>query len=48
MKQLTPVRMMKINFEEVSKAELKGATVDELKAILGRKRGLRKGCLRRS
>jgi enoyl-[acyl-carrier protein] reductase II len=39
MKQLTPVRMMKNKFfEEVSRAELRGATVDELKAILGRAR----------
>jgi len=39
MKQLTPVRMMKNKFfEEVSEAELRGATVDELKAILGRAR----------
>ena len=34
MKQLTPVRMMKNKFfEEVSQAELRGAKVDELKAI---------------
>ena len=39
MKQLTPVRMMKNKFfEEVSRAELRGATVDELKSILGRAR----------
>ena len=39
MKQLTPVRMMKNRFfEEVSQAELRGATVDELKSILGRAR----------
>jgi enoyl-[acyl-carrier protein] reductase II len=39
MKQLTPVRMMKNKFfEEVSLAELRGATVDELKTILGRAR----------
>jgi len=39
MKQLTPVRMMKNKFfHEVSQAELRGATVDELKAILGRAR----------
>jgi len=39
MKQLTPVRMMKNKFfEEVSQAELRGATIDELKAILGRAR----------
>jgi enoyl-[acyl-carrier protein] reductase II len=39
MKQLTPVRMMKNKFyKEIMEAELKGATVDELKAILGRAR----------
>ncbi|MFI5186400.1 MAG: NAD(P)H-dependent flavin oxidoreductase [Chitinophagales bacterium] len=39
MKQLTPVRMMKNQFfNEVSQAELRGATVDELKTILGRAR----------
>jgi len=39
MKQLTPVRMMKNKFfEEVSHAERTGATVDELKSILGRAR----------
>jgi enoyl-[acyl-carrier protein] reductase II len=39
MKQLTPVRMMKNKFfQEVSQAELRGATVDELKTILGRAR----------
>jgi enoyl-[acyl-carrier protein] reductase II len=39
MKQLTPVRMMKNKFfHEVSQAELRGATVDELKTILGRAR----------
>lgn len=39
MKQLTPVRMMKNKFfEEVTEAELRGATVDELKTILGRAR----------
>ncbi len=39
MKQLTPVRMMKNKFyEKIMKAELSGATVDELKAILGRAR----------
>ena len=39
MKQLTPVRMMKNKFfQEVWQAELRGATVDELKAILGRAR----------
>jgi enoyl-[acyl-carrier protein] reductase II len=43
LKQLTPVRMLKNKFfEEVSEAELRGATVDELKAILGRARA-RKG-----
>jgi enoyl-[acyl-carrier protein] reductase II len=49
MKQLTPVRVMKNKFfEEVSQAELRGATVDELKAILGRaraKRGMFEGDL---
>jgi enoyl-[acyl-carrier protein] reductase II len=39
MKQLTPVRMMKNKFfEEIMQAELRGATVDEMKAILGRAR----------
>jgi len=39
MKQLTPVRMLKNRFfKEIMEAELKGATVDELKAILGRAR----------
>jgi enoyl-[acyl-carrier protein] reductase II len=39
MKQLTPVRMMKNKFfNEVMQAELRGATVDELKTILGRAR----------
>lgn len=39
LKQLTPVRMMKNKFfKEVSQAELKGATVDELKTLLGRAR----------
>ncbi|HEV8284469.1 MAG TPA: nitronate monooxygenase [Chitinophagaceae bacterium] len=39
MKQLTPVRMIKNKFyEEILQAELRGATVDELKAILGRAR----------
>jgi enoyl-[acyl-carrier protein] reductase II len=47
MKQLTPVRMMKNKFfEEVSQAELRGATIDELKAILGRARA-KKGNVRR-
>ena len=49
MKQLTPVRMMKNKFfQEVSQAELRGATVDELKTILGRaraKRGMFEGNL---
>src|SRR6266496_591306 len=49
LKQLTPVRMMKNKFfEQVIQAELKGATVDELKAILGRaraKRGMFEGNL---
>ncbi|HEY2721219.1 MAG TPA: nitronate monooxygenase [Chitinophagaceae bacterium] len=39
MKQLTPVRMMKNKFfNEVQQAELRGATVDEMKTILGRAR----------
>jgi len=39
MKQLTPVRMMKNKFfTEIMQAELRGATVDELKTILGRAR----------
>ena len=39
MKQLTPVRMMKNKFfQEIMQAELRGATPDELKAILGRAR----------
>ncbi|TMI97076.1 MAG: nitronate monooxygenase [Bacteroidetes bacterium] len=39
MKQLTPVRMIKNKFyEKVVEAELRGATVDELKTILGRAR----------
>jgi enoyl-[acyl-carrier protein] reductase II len=39
MKLLTPVRMMKNKFyDEVTQAELRGATVDELKTILGRAR----------
>jgi enoyl-[acyl-carrier protein] reductase II len=39
MKQLTPVRMIKNKFfQEVTQAELRGATVDELKTILGRAR----------
>ena len=39
MKQLTPVRMMKNKFfEKIMEAELRGATVDELKTILGRAR----------
>jgi enoyl-[acyl-carrier protein] reductase II len=49
MKLLTPVRMMKNKFyDEIMKAELKGATVDELKTILGRaraKRGMFEGNL---
>jgi len=49
MKQLTPVRMIKNKFfEQVMQAELKGATIDELKAILGRaraKRGMFEGNL---
>lgn len=39
MKQLTPVRLIKNKFyEEIMHAELRGATVDELKTILGRAR----------
>ena len=39
MKQLTPVRMLKNKFyKEIIEAELRGATVDELKSILGRAR----------
>ena len=39
LKQLTPVRMMKNEFfKQVQEAELKGATVEELKALLGRAR----------
>jgi enoyl-[acyl-carrier protein] reductase II len=39
MKQLTPVRMLKNKFyNEIIQAELRGATVDELKTILGRAR----------
>lgn len=49
MKQLTPVRMLKNKFyEQVVQAELRGATVDELKTILGRaraKRGMFEGNL---
>jgi enoyl-[acyl-carrier protein] reductase II len=49
LKQLTPVRMMKNEFfKEVQKAEQKGATVEELAALLGRaraKRGMFEGDL---
>lgn len=39
MKQLTPVRMMRNKFfERIQAAEFRGATVDEMKAILGRAR----------
>jgi enoyl-[acyl-carrier protein] reductase II len=39
MKQLTPVRVLKNKFfNEINHAELRGATVDELKTILGRAR----------
>jgi enoyl-[acyl-carrier protein] reductase II len=39
MKQLTPVRVIKNKFyEEIMRAELRGATIDELKTILGRAR----------
>ena len=49
MKRLTPVRMLKNKFyQEIMQAELRGATIDELKAILGRaraKRGMFEGDL---
>ena len=39
LKQITPVRMMKNKFyAEVAEAEMRGASVEELKAILGRAR----------
>jgi enoyl-[acyl-carrier protein] reductase II len=39
LKQLTPVRLIKNNFyKQVQEAEIKGASVEELKAILGRAR----------
>ncbi len=39
MKQLTPVRMMKNDFyKQILEAELRGATTEELKALLGRAR----------
>jgi enoyl-[acyl-carrier protein] reductase II len=39
MKQLTPVRMIRNKFfEEVQNAEWRGATLDELKALLGKAR----------
>lgn len=39
MKQLTPVRLIKNNFfQQVQEAEQRGATVEELKALLGRAR----------
>lgn len=39
MKQLTPVRLLKNSFfNEVQQAELRGATVEELKTLLGRAR----------
>lgn len=39
LKQLTPVRMIKNNFfQEVQQAELRGATAEELSALLGRAR----------
>ena len=39
MKQLTPVRLIKNNFyKEVQEAELRGASTDELKELLGRAR----------
>jgi enoyl-[acyl-carrier protein] reductase II len=49
LKQLTPVRLMKNEFfKEVQAAELKGATVEQLNALLGRaraKRGMFEGDL---
>ena len=49
MKKLTPVRMMKNEFfAQVSEAEARGASVDELKQLLGRaraKRGMFEGNL---
>ena len=42
LKQLTPVRMIKNSFfKEVQDAEWKGATIEELKALLGRSRAKR-------
>jgi enoyl-[acyl-carrier protein] reductase II len=42
MKQLTPVRVIKNEFyQQVQEAEWKGATMDELKALLGRARAKR-------
>jgi enoyl-[acyl-carrier protein] reductase II len=42
LKQLTPVRLMKNEFfEEVQKAELRGASIEELNALLGRARAKR-------
>lgn len=39
LKQLTPVRLVKNNFfKEIQQAEQRGATIDELKALLGRAR----------
>ena len=39
LKQLTPVRLMRNEFfKKVKEAELRGATVDELNALLGRAR----------
>jgi enoyl-[acyl-carrier protein] reductase II len=39
MKQLTPVRLIKNNFfQQVQQAEWRGATIEELKALLGRAR----------
>jgi enoyl-[acyl-carrier protein] reductase II len=49
MKQLTPVRLMKNKFyQQVQEAELRGATVDEMKQLLGRaraKKGMYEGDL---
>jgi enoyl-[acyl-carrier protein] reductase II len=42
LKQLTPVRMIKNNFfREVQEAEWRGATIEDLKALLGRSRARR-------
>jgi enoyl-[acyl-carrier protein] reductase II len=42
MKQLTPVRMIRNNFyKQVAQAEMQGASIDELKALLGKGRSRR-------